>query len=593
MSALYFLTYLALAAGPLDSSGAARKLYDEWQVEDAAQVASQVLINQPKDDGAWLLVARLLHSRGEHLAALKILGDLDKSSGHEGDDIRPMVASSAQYEPFFAALETTHFRIHYIDKDEIVATYAMPVLESAYTHIGAALGLLPAERGEKIVVEIYPDSRALAGATGLTQAEIETSGTIAVCKFHRLMIISPLATSSGYAWADTLAHELTHLIIAKKSHNTAPIWLHEGIAKYYESAWKGAPGQDWEPSSETMLEEAVKHNKLVTFSQMHPSMAKLSSQEEAALAFAEVFTVIEYINKVAHADAVPKILAAAGSGETLDEAFMQVTGRTMTQIEQDWRKYLHTRHVTTHGNATLHKVVFGKKEEHDEAGHTLEPIADKQVSEHARLGELLSMRGHAAAAVVEYEKAYTRAQMRYPTLVYQLVRAYLDAGMADAAKAPLDAALKEHGDDGDLRLLAGRLAMSQHDAARATVQYEAARLQNPYNPEIHHALAALYDQAAHPEAAKEERHFLDLTREVRVAHHYQAAATASATTGVTIVTLMWKPVRIDGGVDLPSPIWRMPLAAGEHGVEFARADGKLEHRSFQVTAGKITTLVLR
>ena len=68
--------------------------------------------------------------------------------------------------------------------------------------------------------------RAASRATSLTIRQIETSGTIAVCKYHRLMIISPLAAASGYSWADTLAHEFIHLVI-QKSRNTVPIWLHE------------------------------------------------------------------------------------------------------------------------------------------------------------------------------------------------------------------------------------------------------------------------------------------------------------------------------------------------------------------------------
>jgi hypothetical protein len=35
-----------------------------------------------------------------------------------------------------------------------------------------------------------------------------------------------------------LSHEYIHYIVVQLSHNRAPIWLHEGIAKYFESAWR-------------------------------------------------------------------------------------------------------------------------------------------------------------------------------------------------------------------------------------------------------------------------------------------------------------------------------------------------------------------
>src|SRR5690606_21850179 len=134
-------------------------------------------------------------------------------------------------------------------------------------------------------------ARGLANVSTLTVQEIETSGTIALCKFNRLMVTSPKALARGYSWLDTLAHELIHLVISEKSKNTVPIWLHEGLAKYSESLWRdGVPGLALDPASENLLASAVKKNDLVTFEQMHPSMAKLPSQEKTALAFAEVFT---------------------------------------------------------------------------------------------------------------------------------------------------------------------------------------------------------------------------------------------------------------------------------------------------------------
>ena len=57
----------------------------------------------------------------------------------------------------------------------------------------------------------------------LTEEEIKTSGTIALCKYNRLMITSPRDLVYGYGWADTVAHELIHLLINRRSRNTVPI----------------------------------------------------------------------------------------------------------------------------------------------------------------------------------------------------------------------------------------------------------------------------------------------------------------------------------------------------------------------------------
>ena len=94
------------------------------------------------------------------------------------------------------------------------------------------------------------------------------------------MITSPKALARGYSWLDTLAHEFIHLIISEKSKNTVPIWLHEGLAKYSESLWYGEAGLALEPASENLLADATKDNDLVTFEEMHPSMAKAAKPGE-------------------------------------------------------------------------------------------------------------------------------------------------------------------------------------------------------------------------------------------------------------------------------------------------------------------------
>ena len=149
----------------------------------------------------------MLHQRGDHSEAWDLLQAIPVAARDaRWAAIAPQVAGSAQYAPHFQSLPTAHFSLRYIDKDVILAHYAATVLEAAYAQIGADLGY-PAVVGpaaKPIVVEIYPDARGLAQATGLTVKEIDTSGTIAVCKFHRLMVTSPLATADGYGWADTL-----------------------------------------------------------------------------------------------------------------------------------------------------------------------------------------------------------------------------------------------------------------------------------------------------------------------------------------------------------------------------------------------------
>ena len=548
------LTASMAAAAEVDD---AQELLDNWQLEDAMAIAQKLLADKPGDPKSWALAAAVQHQRGEHLSALALIDAAEAAGVETQPGLKALIENSARYQASFDTRETPHFKIRFLNKDEIVAAYAEDVLEKAYQNIAGDLAFLPAERGEKVVVEIYPDARGLAGATGLTLGEIETSGTIAVCKFHRLMITSPLATASGYEWGDTIAHEFTHLVISKKSKNTIPIWLHEGIAKFYESRWKGARGEDMSPYSEHLLAAAVRAKKFITFEQMHPSMAKLPSQDDAALAFAEVFTVIEFLVGKYGPESVPKVLDLAATGMELENALAKVYGMRLKGIEASWHKYLAGRKFKDIPGASPHKIKLATSETEAQAEKPLEEMEDKEAHDWSRLGELLQLRNNHQAAIVEYEKAYNKAGVRYGTLVNKLARAYAAAGKNDDALKVLEALLKAQPDDGDARLMAGRLAFMKNDVPQA------------------------------------RRHFFALSSKPRPTRSYDLPPRAAGDATVSIVAPGWRPVRIDSGTPLVTPLWQEPMPAGSHSVEYYQADGKLAVQTFELKAGAGETLVLK
>lgn len=581
----------ATAAAPTEEAARGLALLEAWQLGPASVLAQELLARSPDEPTSWYLAGRVQHERGEHLSALRLLSAAAEAGVAIHGDFLERARGSAAYALDFDEIETAHFRLRYLDKDVVLASYAGPVLEAAYARIGGALGLLPAEGGGKIVVEIYPDARGLAAATGLTVQEIETSGTIAVCKFHRLMVTSPLATASGYDWADTLAHELVHLVISQKSHNGVPIWLHEGIAKYYESLWYGEAGTALEPYSERLLAQAVKRNKLITFAQMHPSMAKLPSQEDAALAFAEVFTMIEYLRGRYGAESIPRLLTLIGDGSSVEKSLVTVFGTSLTNLEAAWRRYLKRRKFKDVPGAAPRPIRLVDVEA-TAASPMLESIKDKEVHKHARLGELLELRQHSAAAVIEYERAYARAGARYPTLLYRLVGAYLDAQNVKGARKVVTTALGAHPGSGDLRMLAGRVALAGQDLSAAKEHFEAARLQNPYNPELHAALVTLYTREGAGDKAAEEQRWLDLCRAPRPRRNLARVELPRGDTSLSLTAVPWGKVRLDGGPPIALPLWREPVTKGRHMIELLRPDGTSKSYDVVVSAGEARTVVL-
>lgn len=592
------ITLFALSWLPITSTSAATlentiELLDDWQLEDALLGASQLLSDNPDEPRNWVLAGLVQHQRGEHVSALHLLRAANNVGLADNSNVLELVENSANYAAHFATLETPHFKIRYLNKDEIVAVYAETVLEAAYKNIGADLEFLPAERGEKIAVEIFPDANGLSGATGLSVKDIETSGTIAVCKFHRLMITSPLATANGYDWADTIAHEFTHLIISKKSHNNVPIWLHEGIAKYYESRWKGPAGQALGPFSEKLLKEAVETKKFISYQQMHPSMAKLPSQESAALAFAEVFTTIEFLVERFGPRSIPKVLQTLAEGVPFDNALKEAFGLSLSEIEGQWKKYLSKRKFRDVAGAEPQKIRLAARESEAAAEKPLEKIIDKDSQNYSRLGELLQLRGNHRAAIIEYEKAYARSGVRYPTLNVRLARAYLQIARSQDAIALLEKTLAAHPDDADLRVLTGRTLMDKQEYAKAKQHFLAVTLINPFNPEIHAGLAAIYKSEKNTAEAERETRFYELSSKARPTRKYSLPQLPEAKASASLTTKNWTWLRIDAGTPVAAPAWSVPLNPGTHVVEFPQNSGQTKVVTFQLKDNEHKFLMLQ
>ncbi|MBC7794066.1 MAG: tetratricopeptide repeat protein [Clostridia bacterium] len=568
----------------------AHELLSDWQLEDALAVAQTLLEEDPNNPEIWFLAGRVEHARGEHVAALALVKAALAEGVSEAQGFLPIVESSAAYAASFSTYETPHFKIGYLNKDEIVAKLAEPVLEAAYRNIGGDLEIFAAERGEKIAVEIYPDARGLAGATGLSLREIETTGTIAVCKFHRLMITSPLATANGYSWADTIAHEFTHLVISKKSHNTIPIWLHEGIAKFYESRWKGPAGENIGPYSENLLADATRSGRFVTFKQMHPSMAKLPSQKDAALAFAEVFTVIEFLREKYGPRSIAQVLDKAGEGVPLNAALTSVFGLNIDGVEQAWRKYVKKRAFHLVPGAEPERIQLASDDKANKE-KPLEEIADHDANGFSRLGELLQRGGHNHAAIAEYEKAYAIAGIKHITLVTRLAKAYAAVGRDGDAVKVLEKALPAHPDDADAHLIAGRLEMQKGETKSARAHFQHVLLQNPFNPELSLALAKLDELDGDNASAERFKGFAELALKPRPTRSYALPSPRAGEAQLSLIAPGWKHVRIDGE-DFATPLWNLPVTAAEHTVTFTKPDGTSAERKIQASAGKMPIVLL-
>lgn len=373
-------------------------------------------------------------------------------------------------------------------QDAVLASYALTALARADRAIETFLDIhLPSP----IRLEIYPSARALSQVSSLTLEHIETTGTVALCKWNRLMIASPRSLVYGYPWLDTINHELVHLALTYASKNRAPVWFHEGLAKLYERTWRGeAPSARLTPATETLLTTAAREKRLIGFERMHPSIAMLPSQEDAALAFAQVATFLERFRE-AHTDrGLSQAIEAIALGMDAQKALARIAGKSFEALEHGWQRGLVDREPAskTKNELKLRFVEGGKADE------SLD-VPEAHARRHLRVGDLLWGRNHPVAAAREYE-AGQRFAPSDPILASRVARAWLGQGKGERALTAIDAALREHPHHAPLWALKGHALLGLGKLELSAQALEESIRQNPFDPAPHCDLVQAEKNAA-------------------------------------------------------------------------------------------------
>src|SRR5262249_12977726 len=163
------------------------------------------------------------------------------------------------------------------------------------------------------------------------------------------------------------------------------------------------------PVMEHILATGLKRNHLITFEQMHPSMAKLPSQEDTALAFAEVYTAIEFIWKKSGWQGVRRVVDKLRDGASDTRAVAEVFGGSFSEWEKAWRHYLMSQHYKLRPGMVPHKLRFktagAAKRSKEGDDEDLAEVTVEKARRFARLAGMLRARGRTQAAAIEYEKA--------------------------------------------------------------------------------------------------------------------------------------------------------------------------------------------
>jgi tetratricopeptide (TPR) repeat protein len=419
-----------------------------------------------------------------------------------------LVAAADKAIEGHAEKRSKHFVLRHPPEDEVLGDYALEALESALTNLSADLGFSPSR---PIHVDMYRSPSDLAAVSTLTEQEVQRTGTIALCKWGRLMATSPRALSYGYPWIDSLSHELVHYVVSALSRDRSPVWLQEGLAKFLERRWRDPPSAALPPVMQHLLAKALASGKLIGFDRMHPSMAKLPTAEDASLAFAEVATAVASLHARGGMPALRQAISGVRDGLDARAAVAQAAGGSWADFERNWKAFMAAQKYRTFPGM---EPVTRKFRKSAAIASRRAPTEDEEIlslnapARYLRLGNMLLRRNRPRAAAIEYEKgskmskAAGRGQWLFDV---KLGRTYLALQQPERALKAVSDLLTMQPELPWPHLIAGQALLEKGQAKAAISALEMSLATNPFDPGVHCSLAEAYAKLADPAEAASRR----------------------------------------------------------------------------------------
>ncbi|MBI4953238.1 MAG: tetratricopeptide repeat protein [Myxococcales bacterium] len=435
VAALALLAAGVLAAPAARAQDAPALLARRAILELELDTAAHILELASSGVGEDVERARLAVYRGDCDEAVRLLGRPEMEHDEGGAALIGVARGCARGTAATVTLtdEAAGVTVRFQD-DEDVALF--PILVATAVAARDMLAReLETEMPRPLRIDLVRDQFTLAALSGLPERAAQTTGAVAVAKYGRVLMVSPRAASHGYPWLDTLTHELTHLAIARKSADRAPLWLQEGVAKRQETRWRPAEPLDDVPSYDAIAAVGMQRGLGVRLDEIGPSIAMLPSAEQAGVAFAQVTSFIRFLLRESGEAALPRLLAtmrdALPTGDVVDGALKLSTGRTLKEWDARWRADLAlTKHELAPdeqpGADVPEAVPYGKK---------------------LRLAELLRERGHPNQAAKVARDAHLLLPAEAAARA-ELALALLAAGRKDEAAPFVSDVTELHGQTG-------------------------------------------------------------------------------------------------------------------------------------------------
>lgn len=389
--------------------------------------------------------------------------------------------------------------------EEILAHEAYETLARSREEYKKIFGGVPEHT---LVMDVFPTAARFIDASSLPPEAVRTTGVIALSKWSRLLLTSPRASAGGYGWKDTAAHEYIHLVVSYLSDDRAPVWLQEGLAKYFEGVWRGNTHSYLSSLQQSLLAKALQDGSFVPFEKFRYSMAYLDSAEEASLAYAQVSSMVHFLREKRGLDAFPTLLSRVQQEEDPMFVMADLAGyASFEDFRAGWEQFLRKQPLIKDKIKVAPPALDG-----DGGDFASDPVlAEREdLKKYMRVGELLLNANRPKAAMIEFEKVVDENEPPSPTLLHRKAQCQLMLKNEAKALRLAQKGEKLYPEFLELQMFLGELQQQRGFLKKAIEHWKTAHDINPFDIRIQQALVELYTKTNDQERQQRHQNFLEI-----------------------------------------------------------------------------------
>ncbi|MEW5693460.1 MAG: tetratricopeptide repeat protein [Candidatus Hydrogenedentota bacterium] len=458
----------------------AKRYLELWEPELALSE-----VGEDESITARRIIAQAYHYLGRYDDAIKMYEGFQRNRKDEEEyqylkDIR-------EYHKQFKKYESLNFIVHAIPEDEKTAHFILNGLEKAYNLYSKIFDF---RLNNKLAVEVYSEIQSFNRASSLSKRQIEISGAIGICRFNRLMFLSPGATMLGYRYVNTGVHEFFHYIIYKKTKANCPIWIHEGSARFFEGFFKKKSVSNFLTEEQiNLLLDACETDQWVSFDDMEPSLVDLPKPSDVSLAFAIASITVDFLTESGkNLEIMKKIYEGLGAGKNWRDIIYEQKGIKSDELFNKIKEHIMSKNYKRVPGATLKlKHILDKREQSFNPENDLKIIEQPKIREYLQIGDGFRMRGRNRAALIEYKKAL-KLDALSEVILTRIGITYRLLGEIDKAIENLNRATETNDAYPTPYKYLGIIYKEKGDIKRAKEYIEEALEIQPYDPELYKIL---------------------------------------------------------------------------------------------------------